>query len=279
MLPLSNIGAPRAPGPSVLSFLGGGAVAGLVVDLTLYPVDTVKTRMQAPGGFSAARGFRGIYRGISSVIVGSAPGAATFFTVYETAKYQLEPYVQSELQKYLLAASMGEAMACLVRVPMDNVKSKMQAGLYNTTRQTCAGIMARGGFRGHFVGYLPTLAREVPFSATQFTLYETMKNTWSRANGTADVSPREAAVIGAVSGGFSAVVTTPLDVVKTRLMLGADSHGVAYRGFRDATARIYAEGGMATLFSGVVPRTMLISLGGVFFFGSYEYMKDLTKHL
>lgn len=44
------------------------------MDLLFFPIDTVKTRLQAPQGFLAAGGFRGIYKGVGSVVVGSAPG-------------------------------------------------------------------------------------------------------------------------------------------------------------------------------------------------------------
>lgn len=39
-----------------------------------YPLDTLKTRLQSPQGFVAAGAFKGVYRGIGSVAVGSAPG-------------------------------------------------------------------------------------------------------------------------------------------------------------------------------------------------------------
>ncbi len=51
-----------------------GAAAGLSVDLLFFPLDTIKTRLQATQGFWAAGGFRGVYRGVGSVGVGGAPG-------------------------------------------------------------------------------------------------------------------------------------------------------------------------------------------------------------
>jgi len=43
--------------------LGAGGVAGLSVDVALFPLDTLKTRLQSPNGFIGAGGFRGIYKG------------------------------------------------------------------------------------------------------------------------------------------------------------------------------------------------------------------------
>lgn len=49
-------------------------MAGTAVDLLFFPIDTVKTRLQSAQGFVKAGGFRGIYKGVGSVVVGSAPG-------------------------------------------------------------------------------------------------------------------------------------------------------------------------------------------------------------
>ncbi len=54
-----------------------GGVAGTAVDLLFFPIDTVKTRLQSAQGFIRAGGFRGVYNGIGSVVVGSAPGGTT----------------------------------------------------------------------------------------------------------------------------------------------------------------------------------------------------------
>ena len=55
-----------------------GGLAGTSVDLLFFPIDTVKTRLQSAQGFAKAGGFGGIYKGVGSVIVGSAPGGVYF---------------------------------------------------------------------------------------------------------------------------------------------------------------------------------------------------------
>lgn len=48
-------------------------MAGLVVDVVLFPLDTLKTRLQAAEGFKKAGGFKSIYKGIGPQAIGSAP--------------------------------------------------------------------------------------------------------------------------------------------------------------------------------------------------------------
>ena len=63
---------------------------------------------------------------------------------------------------------------------------------------------------------------QIPFTSIQFPLYEALKTQLSRRYlGGRRPSPGEAAGCGMIAGGFAAAVTTPLDVVKTRVMLEA----------------------------------------------------------
>lgn len=66
-------------------------------------------------------------------------------------------------------------MACLVRVPTDVVKQKMQAGIDTTTMNIVGTILKTDGVRGFFNGYGITIFREIPFSFIQFPLYEQFK--------------------------------------------------------------------------------------------------------
>ncbi|XP_013918827.1 PREDICTED: S-adenosylmethionine mitochondrial carrier protein [Thamnophis sirtalis] len=99
--------------------LGAGGLAGVCVDLTLFPLDTVKTRLQSPQGFKKAGGFRGIYAGVPSAAIGSFPNAAAFFVTYEYTKAVLRtadsPYFSPII--HMMAASFGEIEAAWLSDP------------------------------------------------------------------------------------------------------------------------------------------------------------------
>jgi hypothetical protein len=190
--------------PSFACSLLSGGVAGTTVDVALFPLDTIKTRMQSPAGLRGAGSFRGVYSGLASAAAGSAPTAALFFTTYETAKAELAARTGGGSEAmdspaiHMAAASMGEASACLIRVPTENVKQKMQVGLYATTGACVRGIVAQDGPRGFMRGYSATFAREMPFAAIQFPIYEGLKRLWGRQKGAA-VESAEAAACGSIA--------------------------------------------------------------------------------
>ena len=134
-------------------------------------------------------------------------------------------------------------------------------------------------FGGLYRGYGITLMREIPFALIQFPIYERLKVEWAAYQGKDEVSPFQAAACGSVGGGIAAAATTPLDVLKTRLMLGKEKKGVPYKNAMDVGRRILAEEGAATLLSGIQPRVMWISIGGFVFFGAYEGFRSVLMPL
>ena len=89
------------------------------------------------------------------------------------------------------------------------------------------------------------------------------------------ISPIKAALVGSISGGIAAAFTTPLDVVKTRLMIGKDNSGYVYKGAVDVVSRISTFESPKVFLSGIEPRVMWISIGGFVFFGAYESFKSI----
>ncbi len=186
----------------------------------------------------------------------------------------------------MIAASIGESAACLVRVPTEVIKAKMQTDITNNSSLSKTfrlvleekGSGPIGGLTGGlYRGYGITLMREIPFAMIQFPIYEFLKSYWTeQIRGGVPVNPLQAAACGSFGGAVAAAATTPLDVIKTRLMLGADKDGKLYKGAWDVVQRTAAENPdrkLAVFFSGIQPRVMWISIGGFVFFGAYEGFK------
>ncbi|KAM3510503.1 hypothetical protein MY11210_005853 [Beauveria gryllotalpidicola] len=290
----SHSNKPAAPFRTALV---AGAIAGTTVDLSLFPLDTLKTRLQSSAGFFASGGFAGIYRGIGSAVVGSAPGAAFFFCTYESAKHYLGPRIaggrtggggggggRSDALMQMAAASLGEVAACAVRVPTEVVKQRAQAGQHggSSARALRAIVRSPGGvpsvWRELYRGWGITVFREVPFTVIQFPLWEGMKawrcrqrqdasGSGSGSTTTSQVTAAESALFGSVAGAVAAAATTPLDVLKTRVMLSPERVSVAA-----VFGRMAREEGVRPFFAGVAPRVTWISIGGAIFLGSYQWV-------
>uniref|UniRef100_A0A8D2LAC0 Mitochondrial S-adenosylmethionine carrier protein n=1 Tax=Varanus komodoensis TaxID=61221 RepID=A0A8D2LAC0_VARKO len=252
---------PSSPKKSRRQNFSAGGLAGTCVDLVLFPLDTVKTRLQSPQGFKKAGGFRGIYAGVPSAAVGSFPNAAAFFVTYEYMKAVLHTATSPYLNPitHMLAASCGEIVACLIRVPSEVVKQRAQVCPSSSTFRVLSNTIYEEGILGLYRGYKSTVLRE---------------ELWSWKQGHV-VDSWQSAVCGAFAGGFAAAVTTPLDVAKTRIMLAKTGSRNASGNVLSALHGVWRTEGIVGLFAGIVPRISAISLGGFIFLGMYDKIRSL----
>ncbi|WOL08136.1 S-adenosylmethionine carrier 1, chloroplastic/mitochondrial-like [Canna indica] len=157
-----------------------GAVAGSVVETVLYPIDTIKTRLQAAHG-GAKIHWKGLYSGLAGNLAGVLPlinrASAIFVGVYEPAKQKLLKVFPENLSAFahLTAGAIGGAASSIIRVPTEVVKQRMQTGQFTSAPSAVRLIVAKEGFRGLYAGYSSFLLRDLPFDAIQFCLYEQLR--------------------------------------------------------------------------------------------------------
>jgi hypothetical protein len=137
------------------SCLAGGT-AGALTDLILFPLDTLKTRLQLRGGAPAAQG--AFYRGLLSNMAGALPYATTYWSLYEALKCFLRARGFDDALVPGTAAAGAETCAMFVRNPFDVVKQQMQGHMHPTTRAAIARILRAEGPRGFWAGYGATRA-------------------------------------------------------------------------------------------------------------------------
>ena len=264
--------------------MASGALAGAAVEAALYPLDTIKTRMQAARGGTVVN-WRHLYKGLGGNLIGVMPACALFFAVYEPAKRLLVPSdgdARRSVGAHLVAAASGGLASSLIRVPTEVIKTRMQTGQFTSARNAFWHILTREGmYTGLFAGFGSFLLRDLPFDAIEFASYEQMKLSWKLMSGETELRQHETAFIGAFAGMLTGAVTTPLDVVKTRLMTQGSMKTATrsgkgevgkqrYRGVADCVVRMVAEEGWGSLLKGIGPRVTWIGIGGGIFFFTLE---------
>ncbi|KAF9355532.1 hypothetical protein BGX26_006438 [Mortierella sp. AD094] len=267
-----------------VSKLAAGAVAGITGVLIVYPLDMVKTRLQSQkkdamgklqyrGGLDCFRqviakeGARGLYRGIIPNLIGITPEKAIKLAVNDFSReYWAEQTHVTEdklaIQYGMLAGATAGFCQVIATNPMEIVKIQMQvAGSQKLApgeqRPTAMGIVRSLGLRGLYRGTPATLLRDVPFSIMFFPLNSFLKLQGADSDGKTSFS----VVLGAglVSGVVAASAVTPADVIKTRLQVARKPGEPVFRGIADCFQHIVRNEGVAALFKGVVPRSLIVA--------------------
>lgn len=265
------------PAGSVLrSALAGGLSCALSCAL-LHPVDTIKTRVQAstmsfPEIISKLPeiGRRGLYRGSIPAILGQFSSHGLRTGIFEASKLVLINVAPTlpELQVQSVASFCSTFLGTAVRIPCEVLKQRLQAGLFDNVGEAFVGTWEQDGLRGFFRGTGATLCREVPFYVAGMGLYAESKKVAERLL-ERELGPLETIAVGALSGGLAAVVTTPFDVMKTRMMTAQGrSVSMTFIAFS-----ILKHEGPLGLFKGAVPRFFWIAPLGAMNFAGYELAK------
>lgn len=251
-------------------FIAGGT-AGVVVETALYPIDTIKTRLQAVRGGGKIN-LKGLYSGLAGNLAGVLPASALFVGVYEPTKQTLLKMFPDNLSAaaHLSAGAIGGLAASLIRVPTEVIKQRMQTGQFTSAPDAVRLIASKEGFKGLYAGYGSFLLRDLPFDAIQFCIYEQLRIGY-KAAAQRDLNDPENAIIGAFAGALTGAITTPLDVIKTRLMVQGSAN--QYKGIFDCVQTIVREEGPPALLKGIGPRVLWIGIGGSIFFGVLESTK------
>ncbi|KAL7267412.1 hypothetical protein RUND412_010008 [Rhizina undulata] len=292
-----------------------GAIAAFTVDFLVYPIDTLKTRLQSPEyrrSISKGTGeitlrklkIKGLYQGVGSAIVATLPAAGLFFTTYEHATRILRNFTPvSEPLIPGIASSIGEIASCALITPAEVIKQnaqvleskpRPQGKLYFTSLESFRHISHA---RDLWKGYGTLVARNLPFTALQFSFFERLKDYFREK--VAEFGCH-AVKIGAVaglaagcSGSVAAVLTTPIDVVKTRVMLSVNQkdltrekdkapsphdlrkgkHKLSGKSAMEVVKEVMKEEGLKGFMRGGALRGVWTFVGSGLYLGSYEAAK------
>lgn len=276
----------------------GAAVGAAVAEMATLPIDIAKVRMQCQAplkdgtlrytGMLQAMLHVGRTEGLAALWKGGQPAllrqvsyTGMSFVLYtpirdaiagEGVKKEDIPFV-----KRVLSGGLAGGLSICMMNPTDVVKTRMQtfAGAGNAPSMGAlfSDIMRKEGLKGLWRGVEPNVARCFIGNACEIGCYDQFK-TWLGQSGVVPDGPLRHFTASAGAGMVSAVFSTPVDVVKTRLMAQAGGGGeegmVRYTGVVDAFTRIPRIEGFGALYKGFFPLAARKIVWTVVYFVAFE---------
>ncbi|KAI9137779.1 mitochondrial substrate carrier family protein N [Paraphysoderma sedebokerense] len=229
-----------------------GAVAAGFTHVIVVPFDVVKTRMQIdpvvyprlwPSMFGILKneGVGALALGLSPTAVGYCLQGFAKYSLYEKFKVKFAQTLGQETAEkyatglYLLSGTAAEAIADITLAPFEAVRIRMvaQPTWANGTADGLRKLYAAEGLYGWYKGLVPIMAKQIPYTAVKFAVFEATEDVLYSLLRKYKQSNREGShgkvtlkdseklgitlVSGFVGGVASAVASNPADAVLTRI--------------------------------------------------------------
>ncbi|EYC28031.1 hypothetical protein Y032_0008g299 [Ancylostoma ceylanicum] len=258
---------------------------------------------QRPGNFSGTidafvkitrqEGIRSLWSGLSPTLVMAIPATVLYYSLYDTlfsnfarilcCRRTLTPelYCPPEWAAAMVAGATARATAATIVSPLEMIRTKMQSEQlnYRDIGKALRVTVSNHGLAGFYLGWMPTLLRDIPFSAIYWAVYQYLKRHILAWKNMEETTFATAFACGATAGSFAAVITTPFDVMKTHLQVQLGDEKAARKVPAKQIIKEIMErgGGVTALFAGVVPRVAKIAPACAVMIGSYEYFKPKSR--
>lgn len=232
---------PSGGGSGSLFFNGllSGAASRVVKEIALHPLDTIRARIQSKGRKKGKNDsekydngimedgdvslFANVYDGLIPALIGGVPGGAIFFAVKDYSKgLLLNIFQMHKYEATIISVILANAPYWLFRAPAETTKTKEQVfgsesgdGSDSSNNEKEGTINRIKAFYG---SYGANFAYAVPADVVKFVTYEYLKTSFGYSG---KIEGGAAAALGSLSGAISQLVATPLDVIRTRVMLGS----------------------------------------------------------
>jgi solute carrier family 25 iron transporter 28/37 len=149
---------------------------------------------------------------------------------------------------------------------------QVHGSTYPTVYSCGKTILRAEGLAAFYASYPTTLMMTIPFQSIYFPTYEFLG---TKLNPSGTYNPKAHIISGGLAGGLAALITTPLDCVKTVLQTrGTDPTTKEVSGMGQAIKIIYREsGGVKGFMKGAIPRVIAHMPSTAICFFTYESIK------
>ncbi|XP_020580060.1 mitochondrial substrate carrier family protein ucpB isoform X2 [Phalaenopsis equestris] len=242
----------------------GGAVA--VATAFTHPLDVVKVRLQMQllgqrgpllgmgevfGRIMKVEGARGLYLGLAPALARSALYGGLRLGLYEPSKSLCNlMFGSTNIFVKIASGAFSGALATALTNPMEVLKVRLQMNSGRGPTGEMHKIVSEEGFRALWKGVGPAMTRASALTASQLATYDESKQALLRWTHLEEGFHLHL-ISSSVAGTVGTLVTAPVDMIKTRLMLQQDSRDVrSYRNVFHCAYQVVLTEGAGALYKG-----------------------------
>jgi solute carrier family 25 iron transporter 28/37 len=270
------------PSQSFLVNAGAGTLAGIAEHCVMFPVDSIKTRLQmiTETGVTPKNVYslKGLWKGVGSMFWGAGPAHAVYYGSYEFFKHKMNIEEGKSHVKEAAAGAIATVLSEAVLNPFDVIKQRQQIEYASNNMINCGmKILHKEGIGAFYVSYPTTLLMNIPFNSIHFIIYEYYRK---KLNPTGKYDPKSHIIAGAMAGGIASIITNPLDVSKTLLQLRGTSNDAVIshaNGLWKASKIIYQRNGLMGFTKGIIPRMLYNMPSTAISWTAYEFCKYILQ--
>lgn len=229
-------------------------------------------------------GITSLWSGLPPTLFMAFPQVVLYFTTYEEMKRIMGYHEIHNSNSFIpiLSGGLARMFAVTAVSPIELIRTKIQSEKLKYTDMVDAVKFAikDQGLKSLYRGWVSTVLRDVPFSMIYWFNYESLKSFLLKKQNNQNLSSKSVFFCGASAGSIAALITCPLDVVKTyrQIQLGEkDAHKHARKTW-NIIRQIYKTKGVSGLFAGATPRVAKVAMSCAIMITTFEYFKNLFEH-
>jgi solute carrier family 25 aspartate/glutamate transporter 12/13 len=167
-----------------------------------------------------------------------------------------------------------EIVKIRLQVQGEAIKAAAREG-EQVTKRSAMWIVRHLGLVGLYKGASACLMRDMPFSAIYFPTYSHLKKDFFGESPSKKLGIVQLLTAGAIAGMPAAYLTTPFDVIKTRLQVESRKGDTQYTSLRHCAKTVLKEEGFKAFFKGGPARIMRSSPQFGFTLAGYEVLQGM----
>uniref|UniRef100_A0A0D9ZUS4 ADP,ATP carrier protein n=1 Tax=Oryza glumipatula TaxID=40148 RepID=A0A0D9ZUS4_9ORYZ len=277
-----------------LKRLISGGIAGAVSRTAVAPLETIRTHLMVGSNGNSTtevfhsimkhEGWTGLFRGNFVNVIRVAPSKAIELFAFDTANKFLTPKSGEQkkvpLPPSLVAGAFAGVSSTLCTYPLELIKTRLtiQRGVYDNFLHALVKIVREEGPTELYRGLTPSLIGVVPYAATNYFAYDTLKKAYKKMFKTNEIGNVPTLLIGSAAGAISSTATFPLEVARKHMQVGAVGGRKVYKNMLHALLSILEDEGVGGLYRGLGPSCMkLVPAAGISFMCYEACKKVLTE--